>query len=401
MLYLSPKIKKLSNHNTTPFNIVAKTQQGLEPILADELAKLGATNIELHKRAVSFYGDNLVLYKANLHARTALRILVPIKKFSAINEQQLYDEVKKIKWDEFMDANDTLSVEASSNSDFFNHTKYIALKTKDAIVDQFRENYGVRPNVDLEQPILKLNLHIFQNECTLSLDSSGESLHRRGYRADANLAPLNEVTAAALIIHSGWNGEGNFVDGMCGSGTILIEAAMYAKNIPANMNRKWFGFMGWKNFDSKLWDEIKLEALNNIRPSKAHFIGNDAVFKVIEIARGNVIKAGLENDIKLSNMRFEEQKAPEGGGIIIMNPPYGERIEMEDVNGFYRMIGDTLKKNFTGYDAWIISSNKEALKHMHLTASKKLVVWNGQLECKFHKYQMYRGTLRIKKNKGS
>jgi putative N6-adenine-specific DNA methylase len=397
LLYLSPKIKKLPNHNTTPFNIVAKTQQGLEPILADELAKLGATNIELHKRAVSFYGDNLVLYKANLHSRTALRVLVPIKKFSASNEQQLYDEVKKINWDEYLDANDTLSVEASSNSDFFNHTKYIALKTKDAIVDQFREKYGVRPNVDLEQPILKLNLHIFQNECTLSLDSSGESLHRRGYRADANLAPLNEVTAAALIIHSGWNGEGNFVDGMCGSGTILIEAAMFAKNIPANMARKWFGFMGWKNFDAKLWDEIKFEAENDIRPSKAQFIGNDAVFKVIEIARGNVIKAGLENDIKLSNMRFEEQKAPEGGGIVIMNPPYGERIEMEDVNGFYRMIGDTLKKNFTGYDAWIISSNKEALKHMHLTASKKLVVWNGQLECKFHKYQMYRGTMRTDK----
>lgn len=384
----------MTHHNSHPFNIVAKTQQGLEPILANELEKLGATNIEHHKRAVSFYGDNTVLYKANLHARTALRVLVPIKKFSATNEQQLYDEVKKINWDEYMDANDTLAVEASSNSDFFNHTKYIALKTKDAIVDQFREKYGIRPSVDIEQPTLKLNLHIFQNDCTLSLDSSGESLHRRGYRADANLAPLNEVTAAALIIHSGWNGEGNFIDGMCGSGTILIEAAMYAKNIPPNFNRKWFGFMGWKNFDSKLWNSIKQEAENNIRPSKAKFIGNDAVYKVIEIARGNVLKAGLEDDIKLSNKRFEEQKAPEGGGIIIMNPPYGERIEMEDVNGFYRMIGDTLKKNFTGYDAWIISSNREALKHMHLTASKKLIVWNGQLECKFHKYQMYRGTRR-------
>ncbi len=384
----------MKNLNTNTFNIVVKTQQGLEPLLANEIEKLGATNIELHKRAVSFWGNSSVLYKTNLHARTALRVLVPIKKFTATNEQELYDEVKKINWEEYMDANDTLSVEASSNSDFFNHTKYIALKTKDAIVDQFRDKFGVRPDVDLVQPTIKLNLHIFQNECTLALDSSGESLHRRGYRADANLAPLNEVTAAALIINSGWNGEGNFVDGMCGSGTILIEAAMFAKNIPPNMSRKWFGFMGWKNFDKQLWNNIKQEAEENIRPSKANFIGNDCVFKVIDIAKNNVIKAGLQNDIKLSNMRFEEQKAPEGGGIIIMNPPYGERIEMDDVNGFYRLLADTLKKNFTGFDAWIISSNKEALKHMHLTASKRMVVWNGQLECKFHKYQMYKGSMR-------
>jgi putative N6-adenine-specific DNA methylase len=248
--------------------------------------------------------------------------------------------------------------------------------------------------VDIEQPVLKLNLHIFQNECTLSLDSSGESLHRRGYRSDANLAPLNEVTAAALVLYTGWNGEGTFIDGMCGSGTILIEAAMIARNIPPNLKRKWFGFMGWKNFDRGLWTRIHEEAVAGIKETKAVFIGNDAVYKVIEIARGNAMKAGLQDDIKLSNKRFEEQRPPEGGGILVMNPPYGERLEVEEINSFYRLIGDTLKKNFSGFDAWILSSNKAALKHMHLNASRKLVVWNGQLECKFHKYEMYKGTKR-------
>jgi putative N6-adenine-specific DNA methylase len=380
----------------TIFNIVAKTQQGLEPLLAKELEQLGATNIEQHKRAVSFDGDKALLYKANLCLRTALRILIPIHRFEAVNEQDLYDGVQQVNWEKYMDVDGTLAIEASTNSELFNHTQYISQKTKDAIVDQFREKYGVRPNVDIEQPDLRLNLHIFQHQCTLSLDSSGESLHRRGYRADANLAPLNEVTAAALILHTGWNGEGVFMDCMCGSGTILIEAAMFAKNIPPNFMRKRFAFEGWKDFDANLWKQVKDEAMAGVTESKATFIGNDAVFKVIEIARNNVRKAGLENDIKITNMRFEEQTAPEpvNGGIVIMNPPYGERLEVEEIGAFYKMMGDKFKKDFTGYDVWILSSNKEALKKVGLAASKRLVVWNSQLECKFHKFEMYRGTKR-------
>lgn len=380
----------------TIFNMVAKTQQGLEPLLAKELEQLGATNIEQHKRAVSFDGDKALLYKANLCLRTALRILIPIHRFEAVNDRELYDGVQEVNWEQYMDVNGTLAIEASTNSDLFNHTQYISQKTKDAIVDQFREKHGIRPSVDIEQPDLRLNLHIYQHQCTLSLDSSGESLHRRGYRADANLAPLNEVTAAALIMHTGWNGEGVFMDCMCGSGTILIEAAMFAKNIPPNFMRSRFGFEGWKDFDEALWQKVKDEAIAGIRESKATFIGNDAVFKVIEIARNNARKVGLEHDIKLTNMRFEEQTPPppENGGIVIMNPPYGERLDVGEIGAFYKMMGDKFKKDFTGYDVWILSSNKEALKKVGLAASKRLVVWNSQLECKFHKFEMYRGTKR-------
>jgi len=380
----------------TIFNMVAKTQQGLEPLLAKELEQLGATNIEQHKRAVSFDGDKALLYKANLCLRTALRILIPIHRFEAVNDRELYDGVKEVNWEQYMDVNGTLAIEASTNSDLFNHTQYISQKTKDAIVDQFREKHGIRPSVDIDQPDLRLNLHIYQHQCTLSLDSSGESLHRRGYRADANLAPLNEVTAAALIMHTGWNGESVFMDCMCGSGTILIEAAMFAKNIPPNFMRQRFGFEGWKDFDEKLWKQVKDEAMAGIRESNATFIGNDAVFKVIEIARSNARKVGLENDIKLTNMRFEEQTPPPpvNGGIVIMNPPYGERLDVGEIGAFYKMMGDKFKKDFTGYDVWILSSNKEALKKVGLATSKRLVVWNSQLECKFHKFEMYRGTRR-------
>lgn len=386
------------NLNTT-FNIVAKTQQGLEPLLAAELEQLGATNIELHKRAVSFDGDKALLYRANLCLRTALRILIPIHRFEAVNEQELYNGIQEVNWEEYMDVNGTLAIEASTNSDLFNHTQYISQKTKDAIVDQFREKFGVRPSVDIIKPDLRLNLHIFQHQCTLSLDSSGESLHRRGYRADANLAPLNEVTAAALILHSGWNGEGVFMDCMCGSGTILIEAAMFAKNIPPNINRERFGFEGWKDFDAELWKKVKEEALAGIRETNARFIGNDAVFKVIEIARNNARKAGLDGVIELTNKRFEEQTAPapENGGIVIMNPPYGERLDVGEIGAFYKMMGDKFKQEFSGYDVWILSSNREALKKVGLAASKRLIVWNSQLECKFHKFEMYRGTKRTDK----
>ena len=393
------KKNSLKNILADTFNMVAKTQQGLEPLLAEEIKNLGATNIEEHKRAVSFDGNKEILYKANLHLRTALRILIPIKKFSALNEQQLYDGVKEINWENYMRVNDTLAIEGSANSDFFNHTKYISLKSKDAIVDQFREKYDVRPSIDIDKPTLRLNIHIFQSEVTVALDSSNESLHRRGYRADAAIAPLNEVTAAALVMQSGWNGEGNFIDPMCGSGTILIEAALWARNIPPNINREFFGFMNWSDFDAVLWEKIKAEAIANIKPSKANFIGNDSVFKAIEIGRSNATKAGLKDEIKFLNKRFEEQKAVEGGGVVIMNPPYGERLEMDDINPFYKMIGDKLKQEFTGYDVWILSANREALKHLGLSTSKRLIVWNGQLECKFHKYEMYKGTRKIEKIK--
>jgi len=379
--------------------MVAKTQFGLEEVLAKELIELGALNVETHNRAVSFEGDKEILYKANLYLRTALKILIPIAKFKARDERDLYEEVRRLNWDDYMDVDGTLAVDGILKSEFFNHSQYIGLKTKDAIVDYFRDKYGRRPDVDITQPDLRLNIHINKDDCTLSLDSSSESLHRRGYRGESTLAPLNEVTAAGLILLTGWNGKGVFMDPMCGSGTLLIEAAMIAKNIPANHLRKRFGFESWKDFDAKLWKKIKDESDANIRESEATFIGGDAVFKVIDIARENVTRAGLEDEIKLSNKRFEEQKTPPEGGIVVMNPPYGERLPVEEINTFYKMIGDKLKKDFKGYNAWIFSASKEAMKKVGLQPSKKVMLYNGALECKFHCYSIYEGTRDPKKLK--
>jgi putative N6-adenine-specific DNA methylase len=377
--------------------MVAKTQFGLEDILAKELADIGAMDIETHNRAVSFMGDKALMYKANLYLRTALKILVPIEKFKARDERDLYEEVRRIDWEKYLDVDGTLAVDGILKSEFFNHSQYIGLKTKDAIVDQFRDKYGKRPNVDVTQPDMRLNLHISKDDCTLALDSSNESLHRRGYRGESTLAPLNEVTAAGLVLLSGWDGKGTFIDPFCGSGTILIEAAMFAKNIPANMLRKKFGFETWKDFDAKLWKSIKDEAQANIKEAEATFIGTDSVFKVIEIARENVTRAGLDEDIRLSNKRFEDTKPLEGGGIAITNPPYGERLEVEEINTFYKEIGDKLKKDYKGYNVWIISSSKEAMKKVGLQASRRFMLYNGALECKFHCFSIYDGTRDPKK----
>ena len=374
------------------FNMMAKTQQGLEPLLAAELKEIGAHNIEEHNRVVSFEGDLETLYKANLYLRTALKVLVPIAKFKANGDHELYEEVRRIDWENYMDVDGTLAVDSSVRSEFFSENQFVNLKTKDAIVDEFRDKYGKRPSVDTEFPDLRINLHIFQKECTISLDSSGESLHKRGYRMEANMAPLNEVTAAAMIILSGWDKKSTFIDPMCGSGTLLIEAGLMARNIPPGMFKEQFGFMKWKNYDADLWHKIKDEAKANIKECEAKIIGGDAVFRVIEKARNNITRAGLDEDIIITNKRFEEHKPSGEGGTVIINPPYGERLELEDIAAFYKLMGDTLKQNFTGYDVWIISSNKEAMKKIGLAASKRLTIWNGPLECKYHKFEMYRGT---------
>jgi putative N6-adenine-specific DNA methylase len=379
--------------------MVAKTQFGLEEVLATELKNLGATNVQAHNRAVSFEGDKAILYKANLHLRTALKVLIPIERFNARNERDLYEEVRRIEWDQYLDVDGTLAIHASVKSDYFNHSQYISQKTKDAIVDGFRDKYGRRPSVDLTSPDLSLDIHIYKDEVTIALDSSAESLHRRGYRGENTLAPINEVTAAGMVLLTGWDGKGNFVDPMCGSGTLLIEAALYAKNVPPNLLRKQFGFERWKDFDANLWKQVKAEAIANIREADGIFLGSDKTFKAIDIARGNVERAGLDEDVRLSNKRFEETMPPAGGGLMIMNPPYGERLPLEEISEFYKMIGDKMKKDFKGYTAWIISSNKEAMKKIGLAASKRLTLFNGALECKYHKFELYDGTRAVKKEK--
>lgn len=377
--------------NSTNFELVAKTHFGLEEVLANELKQLGAQNTEILTRAVSFKGDNELMYKANLHCRAALRILKPIYKFKARNEIGLYKGVQKFDWSTLITVKDTLAIDSAVNSRFFNHSKYAALKTKDAIVDQFRDKTGIRPSVELDDPTIRLNVHIAEDECTISLDSSGSSLHKRGYRLEANEAPLNEVLAAGMILLTGWEGKSNFIDPMCGSGTILIEAALFAHNIAPGIIRKKFGFLKWKDFDDDLWNRVFNNAVEQIKPCGYSLIGSDISSESIGYAKSNVRMAKLEEKVTLMRKDFNNQIPPEGGGLLIMNPPYGERLKEEDIDAFYKAIGDRLKKAYAGYDAWLISSNKDALKKLGLHPYKKITLKNGPLECKFQKFPMYEG----------
>ena len=380
------------------FKMVAKTFFGFEEILAKELRLLGAQEIKQGVRMVSFEGDKGFMYKANLCLRTALRILKPIKIFKVSNEESLYNEIQKINWADFIETKDTLAIDCVLNSELFKHSQFLSQKAKDAIVDQFRAKYGERPSVDLDHPTLRINLHIFNDTCTVSLDSSGESLHKRGYRDKTNLAPLNEVLAAGLVLLSGWDKRSIFIDPMCGSGTILIEAALMANNIPAGYFRKEFGFERWKDFDSDLWDLIFDSAVNKITNDNQQLIGMDISRNVSRKAKENVHLAKVEDIVTINTSSFEEFEPPQGSrGVVIMNPPYGERMDKEDIGALYKIIGDTLKKKYNGYDAWIISSNIEALKEIGLRPSRKITVFNGPLECKFMKYQMYQGTKKIHK----
>lgn len=385
----------MKNITSGQFKMIAKTQQGLEPLLEKELQELGAQNTQRLKRAVSFEGDKRLMYKVNLHSRLALKILLPFYSFKARNDRELYDSIGSIDWSTFLDVNGSLAIDGLLRSDYFNHSQYIALKAKDAIVDQFRTKFNKRPNVDIVNPDLRLNLHIFQDSATLSLDSSNDSLHRRGYREDANKAPLNEVTAAAIVKMTGWNGSEALMDGMCGSGTILIEAAMMAKNIPANYLRKRFGFQSWLDYDHQLWQEVKQEGKAGIKDIKLTINGSDISWDTLQIAKSNVDKAGLTGVIKLDKTPFENLTSNAERGCLIMNPPYGERLALEEANAFYKMIGDKFKKDFSGWQAWVLSSNQEAMKSIRLKTSQRLLVYNGPLECKFHQYEMYQGTKRV------
>ncbi len=377
------------------FKMVATTQQYLEPILVNELLNIGAENVEKHNRAVSFTGDLSTLYRANLCCRTALRVLVPFTSFTVRNERDLYEEIRRLDWEKHLDVDGTLAIHTSLSTDLFNHSQYISQKVKDAIVDRYRDKFGRRPSVDTVNPHLSIAIHIVRNEVNVSFDSSSESLHRRGYRTEQTLAPINEVTAAGMIMLTGWDGKGAFVDPMCGSGTILIEAALYAKNIAPGLFKKHFGFMHWKNFDKTLWQAIVEEAKAAIKETDTIFIGSDKTFKAIEIARANATRAGLDEDVRLSNKRFEEVKPPQGvTGLVVMNPPYGERLPIEEIGPFYKQIGDKLKQDFDGYTAWIISSNVAALKKVGLAASQRLTLFNGPLECKYYKFELYKGSKR-------
>ena len=372
------------------FELVAKTFQGLEEVLAKELTELGASNIEIGNRMVAFTGDKEMLYKANFCLRTAIRILKPIKHFKAQTADEVYDNVKAIEWENYLDVNKSFAIDAVVFSNEFRHSKFVAYKVKDAIADYFRDKTGERPSVRINNPDVLLNIHVAEDKCTLSLDSSGESLHRRGYRQEAVEAPLNEVLAAGMILMTGWKGECDLIDPMCGSGTIPIEAALIARNIAPGVFRKEFAFEKWVDFDQELFDSIYNDDSNE-REFTHKIYGYDNNPKANEIAVRNVKAAGLSKDIELKIQAFQQFEQPNEKSIIITNPPYGERISTDDLLGLYQMIGERLKHAFAGNDAWILSYRDECFDQIGLKPSIKVPLYNGALECQFRKYQLFDG----------
>jgi len=372
---------------------IAKTFQGLEEVLAEELKNLGAQNIIKLKRAVSFDADQLTMYKANMALRTALHILHPIAVEKVNNADNLYSLVKSINWLRWFRKEQTYAVRAIvNNNDAFNTPLFAALKAKDAIADLFRQLTGERPNIDKDNPDVEIYVHISGQQCTISVDSSGPSLHRRGYRSGGHAAPLNEVLAAGMVLLSGWDKQSPLVDFMCGSGTILAEAALIAANKAPNLRRKVFGFHYWKNFSPELFLQARSELMEAEIEWENWIYGSDIDGRAIREARQNIEAAGIDDIVRISQGDFREKEAPTTPGTVIINPPYGERLKPEDVEALYKEIGDALKQKYKGYNAWILSSNPDAVKRIGLRAAERLVLFNGALECRFLKYELYEGS---------
>jgi len=380
------------------FEMKVTTFFGLEEVLAKELQQLGGRNIEVFKRGVSVVGDMGFLYKANLCLHTALKVIIPIAKFRAENEQDLYNGIKHIEWEKFISNSDTLMVESVVNSEMFSHSLFVSQKVKDGIVDRFREKTGKRPDVDLIRPSLKLYVHIFRNEISLNLDSSGDPLYKRGYRADINEAPMKEVLAAGLVKLSGWEKHLLLIDGMCGAGTIAIEAALWANNIPPGYYRDQFGFMHWKNFDEQLYDTIFESSVSKIKEDKIEIIANDIDAYTLKKAKSNTQNAKVDDAITCTNQSFFDLQPTRKGGVVILNPPYGERLPVDEIEKLYKEIGNKLKKDFQNFNAWIITSRPEAIKGVGLRPSRKIQIYNGALECRYLKYELYGGSKKAVKN---
>lgn len=372
------------------FQMVAKTFQGLEDVLRDELISLGAENVEIGRRMVSFEGDLAMMYRANLCCRTALRILKPIEKFTAYDPDELYDMVRDIEWDRYFDVRTTFSIDSTVNSEDFSHSKFVTYRVKDGIVDYFREKYGERPSVRVSGADIELNVHIFDDRVTISLDSSGEPLSKRGYRVEQTAAPINEVLAAGIIMKTGWRGDCNFADPMCGSGTFLIEAALIAANINPGIYRKNFAFEKWPDFDKDLFEEIYNDDSSE-REFDYKIYGGDIDAEAIAIARKNIQEAKVEDMIELEWKPFSEWTENAEPGVLVTNPPYGERLKPEDMTALYKGIGSTLKKYFPGWHAWVLGLNDEDFRNIGLKPTIKIPLYNGNLECSLREYVLFDG----------
>lgn len=372
------------------FSMVAKTFQGLEDVLRDELISLGAENVEMGRRMVSFEGDLEMMYKANLCCRTALRILKPIEKFTAYNPDELYDVVRETEWEKYMTPETTFAIDSTVNSEDFPHSKFVTYRVKDGIVDHFRDMSGERPSIRVTDPDITFNVHIIDNRVTISIDSSGEPLSKRGYRDEQTEAPINEVLAAGIIMKTGWRGDCNFADPMCGSGTFLIEAALIAANINPGIYRKSFAFEKWADFDKELF-----ESLYNDDSSEREFAfkiyGGDIDPEAYQIARKNIKSAQVDDMIELSCRPMSDWTDNPEAGVLVMNPPYGRRLKPEDMEELYRGIGTNLKRNFPGWHAWIIGLNDEDFDNIGLKPSMKIPMLNGSLECTLREYVLFDG----------
>ena len=379
------------------FKMIAKTFFGFENILADELLKLGAKKITIGVRNVSFFGDLGFLYKSNLFLRSAIRILTPIKSFKVNNEKELYSSVFNFNWEDYFSISNTFQIDSVLNTDLFSHSLFVSQRVKDGIVDRFKKLDNNRPNIDLDNPDIKINIHITKNDCTISLDASGKPLNQRGYRTLTNIAPINEVLAAGIVMLSDWDCQSDFLDPMCGSGTLLIEAAMFATNYPVNIERTNFSFLNWKNFDNDLFEMIKKSVLNKVKPFDYKIIGYDKAPSAVKKSNQNIINSGFDHLIKVNQFDFfKTKKFSENFLHVLFNPPYGERLQI-DFRLFYKKIGDTLKTSYSNSCAWFITSNIESLKQVGLRPSRKIKLYNGKLESRLVKYEIYSGSKKTHK----
>jgi len=369
---------------------IATTLKGLEDVLEMEIRELGGEDVKTLRRAVFFTGGLSLIYKMNFSLRTALRILYQIRSVKLKDENDLYRNIFRIEWENYISKNKTIAVKAVVNSEMYNNSHFVALKVKDAIVDRMREKTGKRPDVDVKDPDIPIHVHIDRNVLNVSLDSSGEPLFKRGYRVQSIEAPLNEVLAAGMILMTGWKGDANFIDPMCGSGTIAIEAAMIAKGIPPGVFRKSYAFQNWLDYDENLYSRL-IENLMVSRAFNYKIFASDISASAVNAARRNIKTALLEDIIDVSKKDFFERKPINDGGLLLMNPPYGERIKQERINSFYEKIGNHLKTYYPGFEAWLLSSNFEAIKKIGLKPSKKIDLVNGSLECKFLKFELFKG----------
>ena len=372
------------------YKLIAKTFSGLEDVLAKEVKRIGGKNVRRGKRAVFYDGDLELIYRSNYHLRAALRILKEIEHFNFKNVDQFYLKCKKIKWQNYFTVDQNFVINSVVvNSRDFRNSMFASLKVKDAIADYFRENFGKRPSVDTDNPDIIINVHIFQDNCTLSIDSSGESLHKRGYRVKQGEAPLNEVLAAGMIYISGWLGNSDFMDPMCGSGTLPIEAAMIAQNIPAAKFRKEFAFQLWNDFDPLLWEKVT-EPVEK-REFRHKIYASDISGSNLLNAQTNARRALVFNKIQFACTDFKDLNINLNNATILTNPPYGERLRENDLDGLYSMIGERLKHQYAGNSAWILSSAFESLKFVGLKPSQRIDLFNGALKCKFNNYSLFEG----------